>query len=353
MQKSLFWKISAVILLCTTLVARADVAIPEFRHRVTDTTATLTSAEVSDLDGRLAQLEQQTKVQLALLLVPTTASESIEQYAIRVFEKWKLGQKGIDNGLLFVVAINDRTMKIEVGYGLEGTITDAVSSRILRQSVVPEFKQGNYYQGISHGVDDLIVRVHGNGEDLTSESSWFWTLFIQFLLLVLLGGVAYFVLKWLLSALTTLVIFILLLPDWFASRSGKRVVSYEKASWNARRSRLKREFMGSTLFFIIELCLLMASIIPFAYFLLTTDAKVDGGFSPSFLLHWLGLSLLASPIIYKFYNMIFAVFLGLITLLFSRRNGTSNDSGSSGSSGGGGVSGGGGRSGGGGASASW
>ncbi len=91
-----------------------------------------------------------------MLLVPTTGDDSIEEYAVRTFEKWKLGQKKVDDGVLLLVAKNDRTLRIEVGYGLEGAITDVQAGRIISEQITPQFRQGNFYGGIQAGVDSLV-----------------------------------------------------------------------------------------------------------------------------------------------------------------------------------------------------
>jgi uncharacterized protein len=109
--------------------------IPALKARVTDVTNTLTSGEMSALETKLADWEQKSGNQLVVLLVPTTRGEPIEGYSLRVAEAWKIGRKGQDNGALFVVAKDDRKMRIEVGYGLEGVLTDVTSSAMIRRDV--------------------------------------------------------------------------------------------------------------------------------------------------------------------------------------------------------------------------
>jgi uncharacterized protein len=130
--------------------------IPPLKTRVTDLTHTLSSAEQQALDAKLADWEARTTNQLAVLIVPTTQSEPIEAYSIRVAEAWKIGRKGNDNGALFLVAKNDRKMRIEVGYGLEGTLTDVTSRRIIAENVAPLFREGKFAAGIEAGVDRII-----------------------------------------------------------------------------------------------------------------------------------------------------------------------------------------------------
>lgn len=144
-------------LLLASLVAWADVPpIPALTARVTDLTATLSGDQRQHLEQQLAALEAKSGAQLAVLLVPTTGDDSIEEYAVRTFEKWKLGQKKVDDGVLLLVAKNDRTLRIEVGYGLEGAITDVQAGRIISEQITPQFRQGNFYGGIQAGVDSLV-----------------------------------------------------------------------------------------------------------------------------------------------------------------------------------------------------
>lgn len=151
--------LAAVLLLAC--VVRADVAVPPLKTRVTDLTATLSAEQSAALETKLAAFEQRKGSQLAVLLVPTTEPETIEQYAIRVAEQWKLGRKGVDDGVLLLIAKNDRKLRIEVGRGLEGVIPDAYGKRIISDDIVPSFKQGDFNRGINAGVDRIIKLVDG------------------------------------------------------------------------------------------------------------------------------------------------------------------------------------------------
>jgi uncharacterized protein len=153
--------LALALALCGPLVAGAQVAIPPPGARVTDQTATLTRDQQAALEKTLQAFEASKGSQIAVLIVPTTAPEPIEQYALRVAEQWKLGRKGVDDGALLVVAKNDRTLRIEVGYGLEGALNDATSKRIVSDTIVPRFKQGDFYGGISAGVDRMIRVIEG------------------------------------------------------------------------------------------------------------------------------------------------------------------------------------------------
>jgi uncharacterized protein len=142
-------------------VAAAAVAIPPLKSRVTDLTGTLNESQRSALEQTLAEFEARKRSQVAVLLVPTTQPETVDQYAVRVQEAWKLGRKGVDDGVLLVVAKNDRKVKIETGYGIEGILPDAIAKRIIENDIVPRFKEGDFYGGIRAGVDRIMRVVEG------------------------------------------------------------------------------------------------------------------------------------------------------------------------------------------------
>lgn len=132
-----------------------EVAVPALNARVTDLTGTLTSQQSATLESRLQALESQKGSQIAVLIVPTTQPETIEEYSIRVVEKWKLGREKIANGVLLLIAKSDRKIRIEVGYGLEGVLPDVITKRIIAEDIAPHFKQGDYYGGIVAGITRL------------------------------------------------------------------------------------------------------------------------------------------------------------------------------------------------------
>lgn len=140
---------------------QADVAVPALNSRVTDLTGTLTAEQKSVLEQRLAGFEAGKGSQIAVLMLSSTKPEEIEQFSIRVAESWKIGRKGTDDGLILVIAKDDRRLRIEVGYGLEGAIPDAVAKRVISETITPRFKAGDYYGGISAGVEQLIKLVEG------------------------------------------------------------------------------------------------------------------------------------------------------------------------------------------------
>jgi uncharacterized protein len=135
--------------------------IPKLEARVTDLTGTLTAGEQADLEQKLRAFEARKGAQIAVLVVSTTQPEDIEQYSIRVVDQWKLGRAKPDDGVLVLLAKDDRATRIEVGYGLEGALTDATSNRIIDETMIPLFRQGQYYAGLSAGVDQIIRVVDG------------------------------------------------------------------------------------------------------------------------------------------------------------------------------------------------
>ena len=137
-------------------LAQAQVAVPPLSGHVTDQTGTLTPEQKTALEQSLAAFEARKGTQLAILMIPTTQPEGIEQYALRVAEQWKLGRKKVDDGVILVVAKEDRAVRIEVGYGLEGALSDIISKRIISEAILPRFKQGNFYGGVQAGVEQII-----------------------------------------------------------------------------------------------------------------------------------------------------------------------------------------------------
>jgi uncharacterized protein len=142
--------------------ARAEeVPVPPLKARVTDLTGTLSPTQRATLEARLKEFEQRKGSQIAVLVIPTTKPEAIEPYSIRVAEQWKLGRKGVDDGLLVLVAKDDRKIRIEVGRGLEGVIPDAVARRVIAEVIAPYFRNGDFAGGIDAGVSRLIRLVDG------------------------------------------------------------------------------------------------------------------------------------------------------------------------------------------------
>jgi len=148
-------------LLCWPFAATAQVAVPKLSGRVVDQTATLSSGDIDTLTQKLKDLETRKGSQVAVLIVPTTEPETIEQFSIRAAEAWKIGRKKIDDGALLVVAKNDHRLRIEVGYGLEGALPDVTARRIIDEVIVPRFRAGDFAGGISAGVDRMIRVIDG------------------------------------------------------------------------------------------------------------------------------------------------------------------------------------------------
>lgn len=153
--------LAATLLLFAAGAAAQDVAVPPLTQRVTDLTATLSAPQQAAMEARLAQFEQQKGSQIAVLLVPTTQPETIEQYAMRVAEQWRLGREKVDDGLLLLVAKEDRSVRIEVGYGLEGVIPDAVARRVIDEYMTPAFRQGDFDGGLNAAIDRLTGLIEG------------------------------------------------------------------------------------------------------------------------------------------------------------------------------------------------
>lgn len=149
------------LLLCWAFAAHADVAVPPLSGRVVDQTGTLSSGDVASLTQALKNLETRKGSQVAVLIVPTTAPETIEQFSLRVAEAWKIGRKKIDDGALLVIAKDDRKLRIEVGYGLEGALNDATAKRIIDEIITPRFRNGDFAGGISAGVGRIIGVIDG------------------------------------------------------------------------------------------------------------------------------------------------------------------------------------------------
>jgi uncharacterized protein len=158
--------------MCWAFAALADVAVPPLTGRVVDQTGTLGSGNIAALTQTLKDLETRKGSQIAVLIVPTTEPETIEQYSIRVADAWKIGRKKIDDGALMVIAKNDRHLRIEVGYGLEGALTDVTTKRIIDEVITPKFKAGDFAGGISAGVDRIIRVI--DGETLPAPEPPHW-----------------------------------------------------------------------------------------------------------------------------------------------------------------------------------
>jgi uncharacterized protein len=160
------------LLLGWAFAALAAVAVPPLTGPVVDQTGTLSSGEIASLTQTLKSFSQRKGSQIAVLIVPTTESEAIEQFSIRVAEAWKIGRKKIDDGALLVIAKNDGHLRIEVGYGLEGALTDVTTRRIIDEDITPKFKAGDFVGGVWAGVNRMIRVI--DGEKLPAPEPPHW-----------------------------------------------------------------------------------------------------------------------------------------------------------------------------------
>ncbi len=159
----------AMLFFVSQMALAALVEIPDLSARVTDLTGLISAEEKSQLEAKLSAFEQKKGSQISVLIVPTTQPEDIAQYAIRVVEKWKIGRKKVDDGILLLIAKDDHKMRIEVGYGLEGAIPDLTAKRVISEVIAPKFKRGDFAGGVNDGVDKLIGLV--DGEALPAPSN--------------------------------------------------------------------------------------------------------------------------------------------------------------------------------------
>lgn len=149
---------------CLPVLAQ-QIAVPEMRQQVTDITGTLSTSEQQSLTQQLQDITQKTRAQVAVLIVPSTGDDSIEQYATRVFDNWRLGDAKRNDGILIIVAWSDRTVRIQVGYGLEEKVTDALAGDIIRSNMIPAFKQ----QKLAKGLELAIIALNNQ---LTSQHQY-------------------------------------------------------------------------------------------------------------------------------------------------------------------------------------
>lgn len=153
--------LAALVIVLNLAIGACALDIPKLESRVTDRAGLLTPEQIAALEGKLQDLETSDSTQIAILIIPGLEGESLEDYSERVASSWRLGQKGRDNGALMLIAMKERKVRIEVGYGLEATLTDARSRSIIQNEIVPYFREGNYYQGIDAAATALIQTVRG------------------------------------------------------------------------------------------------------------------------------------------------------------------------------------------------
>lgn len=153
--------VHALVLMLLAAPVWAQVAVPDYSRRVIDLTATLSADQLAALESKLATFEASKGSQIAVLIVPTTEPEDIAQFGIRVAEAWKSGRASVDDGVILIVAKNDRKLRVEVGYGLEGAIPDAIAKRVISETITPYFKSGDFFGGIDAGVTQLMALIEG------------------------------------------------------------------------------------------------------------------------------------------------------------------------------------------------
>lgn len=160
-MKRFFSLLCAVVLLITMAgfapaMAQQEVPVPQLTARVTDTTGTLDQNQKAALEDKLQALEKNKGAQVFVLMVPTVQPDTVESYSRRVFDQWKVGRAKVDDGILFLIAKDDKRMRLEVGYGLEGAVPDALAARIINDYVAPHFRTNDYAGGVNAGVTALV-----------------------------------------------------------------------------------------------------------------------------------------------------------------------------------------------------
>jgi len=193
-MRRLLHLLGALVLLLATGAGAADlVAVPPLKARVTDLTGTLSAQQIGALDGDLRAFEQKKGSQIAVLMLPSTQPETIEQYSIRVADSWKIGRAKADDGVILLVAKNDQKLRIEVGYGLEGAIPDVVAKRVIREVIAPHFLANDFYGGIRAGTQALMQLIDGEplpppAQARSTGADDYQSMFVVLLLVVVVAG---------------------------------------------------------------------------------------------------------------------------------------------------------------------
>jgi uncharacterized protein len=181
------------LVLASAAGAADEVAVPPLEARVTDLTGTLKAGELASLEAELRAFEQRKGSQIAVLMLPSTQPETIEQYSIRVAERWKIGRAKADDGVILIIAKNDQRLRIEVGYGLEGAIPDVVAKRIIREVISPHLLANDFYGGIRDGTQTLMKLIDGEtlpapARGQRSTVGDYQSLFVILLVVVVVAG---------------------------------------------------------------------------------------------------------------------------------------------------------------------
>lgn len=187
-----------VLLFACTLVQAKQAPVPPLESPVVDITGTLDAAQKQQLEQQALALQQRKGSQLQVLIVPSTAPETIEEYAVRAFEQWRLGREKVEDGVLLIVAKDDRKVRIEVGYGLEGAIPDAIANRIIQEYLVPKFRADDYGGGITDATAALVKLIDGeplpapmadNRDRGGDGGNWLVSLFVAFIVAQAVRGI--------------------------------------------------------------------------------------------------------------------------------------------------------------------
>ena len=161
-MRSLIRLLCILLLVCAPAAGAADlVPVPRLEARITDLTGTLNTTQLAALEAELRAFEQRKGSQIAVLMLPSTQPETIEQYSMRVAERWKIGRAKVDDGAILIVAKKDQHLRVEVGYGLEGAIPDVVAKRVIREVIAPHFLANDFYGGIRDGTQTLMRLIEG------------------------------------------------------------------------------------------------------------------------------------------------------------------------------------------------
>jgi uncharacterized protein len=173
-----------------------EAPVPSLTGRVVDVAGALAPAQRTEIESTLAAFEQRKGTQIVVLIVKSTSPEPIESYGIRVAETWKIGRRAVDDGVIVIVATADRAARLEVGYGLEGVVPDAVAKRLIEEAFIPGFREGNIHRGLTEGLDRLMKvidgeplpepRQDGSRQDLRSLETYF---VLFFAIVFAVGGV--------------------------------------------------------------------------------------------------------------------------------------------------------------------
>ncbi len=163
MRKYLFLLFILTVWLSSSFAQKSEgiTSDTKIKNYVTDETSTLTQNQITSLETKLSNFEKETSNQVVVYVIATLGGESLEETSYEIAEKNGIGQKSKNNGVLLFIVINDRKLRIEVGYGLEGALPDALAGQIIRNEITPKFKQGKYYEGIDAGVDAIILATKG------------------------------------------------------------------------------------------------------------------------------------------------------------------------------------------------